>query len=81
MVSFCDSGDTFCDSAGNTPEGIQIHLQYVQEDGAEATEFIISKVKAPSTVQVSVAAPGIGTDLPLTSLFLIPCLLIAAQFL
>lgn len=60
MVSYCDSGDTFCDSAGNTPQGIQIHIGYVQEYGKNATEFVLSKLKTPAMVPVSIGTPANG---------------------
>ncbi|KAH8647048.1 cutinase [Tricladium varicosporioides] len=38
--SYCDNGDTFCDS-GNS---IATHLSYVNEFGTQAAQFVISKV-------------------------------------
>ncbi|KAI1849536.1 hypothetical protein JX265_013651 [Neoarthrinium moseri] len=40
IASFCNAGDTFCDSGLS----LQVHLSYVQTNGADATKFIISKV-------------------------------------
>lgn len=42
MVSFCNSGDTFCDSGQN----LTVHLSYVQDNGTSAVNFITEKVKA-----------------------------------
>jgi hypothetical protein len=42
MVSFCNSGDTFCDSGNN----LTVHLSYVQDNGTSAVDFITQKVKA-----------------------------------
>ncbi|KAK1983914.1 cutinase [Colletotrichum cereale] len=42
MVSFCNTGDPFCDSGRN----VQVHLRYVQSNGDAANRFIMSKVKA-----------------------------------
>ncbi|KAI6710008.1 hypothetical protein PZA11_001040 [Diplocarpon coronariae] len=39
--SYCDTGDTFCDS-GNS---IQVHLGYVQKYGSQAASYIQQKVK------------------------------------
>lgn len=41
MVSFCNSGDTFCDSGQN----LTVHLSYVQDNGTSAVNFITEKVK------------------------------------
>ncbi|GKT42945.1 acetylxylan esterase 2 [Colletotrichum spaethianum] len=42
MVSFCNTGDPYCDSGRN----LQVHLRYVQSDGDAATQFVMSQVKA-----------------------------------
>ncbi|KAL1851392.1 hypothetical protein Daus18300_012573 [Diaporthe australafricana] len=44
MVSFCNSGDTFCDSGQN----LTVHLSYVQDNGTSAVNFITQKVKGGS---------------------------------
>jgi acetylxylan esterase len=41
MASFCNSGDTFCDS-GNS---LAVHLAYIQSNGADATNFIVKMTK------------------------------------
>jgi acetylxylan esterase len=45
MASYCNAGDTFCDS-GNS---IDVHLAYIQTNGQEATTFILSKVQGAAT--------------------------------
>ncbi|KAK3315546.1 cutinase [Apodospora peruviana] len=40
MVSYCDTGDRFCDRGDD--EGV--HRQYIQIYGAEAVNFVVSKV-------------------------------------
>ncbi|KAF3023552.1 hypothetical protein E8E14_010280 [Neopestalotiopsis sp. 37M] len=45
IASFCNKGDTFCDS-GNS---LQVHLSYVQTNGPDATSFILSKVQGNTT--------------------------------
>ncbi|EFQ25748.1 cutinase [Colletotrichum graminicola] len=45
MVSFCNTGDPFCDGGRN----LQVHLSYVQTNGDAANQFIMSKVKAASS--------------------------------
>ncbi|KAK2000719.1 cutinase [Colletotrichum falcatum] len=42
MVSFCNTGDPFCDGGRN----LQVHLRYVQSNGEAANKFIMSKVKS-----------------------------------
>ncbi|OLN81912.1 Acetylxylan esterase 5 [Colletotrichum chlorophyti] len=42
MISYCDNGDTFCDRG----RSVQVHLGYVRRSGDDATQFIVSKVKA-----------------------------------
>lgn len=44
MVSFCNAGDTFCDSGQN----LTVHLSYVQDNGTSAVNFITQKVKGGS---------------------------------
>ncbi|GJD03152.1 cutinase [Colletotrichum higginsianum] len=39
MVSFCNTGDPFCDRGRN----VQVHLRYVQSDGDKATQFVVSQ--------------------------------------
>ncbi|TEA20660.1 Acetylxylan esterase 2 [Colletotrichum sidae] len=41
MASFCDSGDTFCDS-GNS---LQVHMGYVRRSGDAAASFIVGMVQ------------------------------------
>ncbi|KZL74238.1 carbohydrate esterase family 5 protein (cutinase) [Colletotrichum tofieldiae] len=41
MVSFCNTGDPYCDSGRN----LQVHLRYVQSNGDAATQFIMSQVR------------------------------------
>jgi hypothetical protein len=42
-ASFCDSGDTFCDS-GTGANGVQIHLSYVNKYGGQATSFVVGQL-------------------------------------
>ncbi len=42
MVSFCNSGDTFCDSGFS----LATHLGYVQSDGDRAVEFAVQMAQA-----------------------------------
>jgi hypothetical protein len=76
MVSYCDSGDTYCDSAGNSEQGIRIHIGYVQEYGTNATDFVVSKLKTPVPVQVSA---GIGGGRMASAAALVGVLLGAVQ--
>ncbi|POS68808.1 cutinase [Diaporthe helianthi] len=60
MVSFCNSGDTFCDSGTN----LTVHLSYVQDNGTSAINFITQKVKegsGSSNSLGSTSATGIVT--------------------
>jgi len=44
IISFCDTGDTFCDS-GRGQDGSKIHGGYLKKYTKDATSFIMSKVK------------------------------------
>ncbi|KAI3397159.1 hypothetical protein diail_11133 [Diaporthe ilicicola] len=58
MVSFCNSGDTFCDSGNN----LTVHLSYVQTNGTSAVNFITQKVKGGSgSSNSSGSSSGSGT--------------------
>lgn len=61
MVSFCNSGDTFCDSGQN----LTVHLSYVQDNGTSAVNFITQKVKggagSSSSSNSSASTSGSGT--------------------
>ncbi|KAJ0122399.1 carbohydrate esterase family 5 protein [Diaporthe amygdali] len=54
MVSFCNSGDTFCDSGQN----LTVHLSYVQDNGTSAVNFITQKVKGGSGSSNSSSSSG-----------------------
>lgn len=43
MISYCDSGDYFCDN-GTSPDALAIHEGYVQEYGAEAAQYVIDQI-------------------------------------
>lgn len=58
MVSFCNSGDKFCDSGNN----LTVHLSYVQDNGTSAVDFITQKVKGGAGISNSSASTsGSGT--------------------
>jgi len=42
MVSYCNANDTYCDS-GNS---LAVHLGYVQQDGGDAVNFVLSQYRA-----------------------------------
>ncbi|CAN8101533.1 unnamed protein product [Discula destructiva] len=42
MVSYCNAGDTFCDSGNN----LTVHLSYVEDNGTAAMEFIVTQAKS-----------------------------------
>ena len=41
MISFCDSGDTFCDKGNSTA----VHGSYLQKYSTQAAEFVEAQVK------------------------------------
>ena len=45
MVSYCDTGDVFCDGGLNRT----VHRQYVTNYGTNATDFIVAKASASSS--------------------------------
>lgn len=59
MQSYCDTGDEFCDSAGEGQNNLNIHLQEIKNHGPAAASFIISKFGGNATAVSSAANPGI----------------------
>ncbi|PSR83389.1 cutinase-domain-containing protein [Coniella lustricola] len=57
MVSYCNAGDTFCDS-GNS---LQVHLSYVQNNGTSAVTFVLNQIK-PGTAAAASAAGGTSSN-------------------
>ncbi|QSZ33587.1 hypothetical protein DSL72_005155 [Monilinia vaccinii-corymbosi] len=45
MISYCDTGDTFCDSGAS----VAVHMSYVTKYGTAAAKFITDKVSGSST--------------------------------
>lgn len=43
MISFCDSGDYFCDN-GTAANALEIHEGYVPEYGAKAVDYVVGKI-------------------------------------
>lgn len=44
MISYCDSGDFYCDN-GTSSDALAIHAGYVQKYGTTAAEYVISQIK------------------------------------
>lgn len=42
VQSYCDTGDTYCDSGSSTA----VHLSYVQNYGTAAADYVVSKATA-----------------------------------
>ncbi|CAD6449436.1 dd70816e-6f43-4ec8-bd81-e9146605face [Sclerotinia trifoliorum] len=58
-ISYCDTGDTFCDSGMS----VQVHLSYVTRYGTAAAKFITDKVSSQSTTTTSTTtAPSTGDN-------------------
>lgn len=43
MISYCDSGDFFCDN-GTAPDALAIHEGYVQEYGSQAAQYVVDQI-------------------------------------
>ncbi|KAK4631028.1 Acetylxylan esterase [Fulvia fulva] len=62
MKSYCDEGDPYC-ASGKFSE-ISVHLRYVQEYGAEATQFVVDQIKAYYENGTTTASNGTSTGAP-----------------
>lgn len=45
IVNYCDFNDPFC-ASGNRTTGLQVHLEYIQEYGPAALEFVEDQIKS-----------------------------------